>query len=374
MKKLTALLLMLCLLAAFSAALGEDYTGTWYMKAGRVEAGKLELDADGSGLLDASESMNEMAGVTWETTENGVKLVIDGETRMFSFDGETLSSEDFPFDFGREPGAITMAQVEKYKETGELPAGITEEDIRAITLEFLAAQQGSEGSETSGETADNGSDAQPVTEDAPMQVSVLSENMELIKNAYSGKMQAYYFAEIQNNTESAFFVNRGQFTLVDGDGNVLEEVKYFQSSGSGYLEPGESSFVSFRADVPEGAGENLGYRVSFEPEVNDWYSKDRTVTVTGAELGTDRYDQPVVRVGVTNNLNENLKELRVVAAMKDAEGRVIWVRTGYLNAELTPGSSVVVLINMDEDIRTFFTENGITPASVEAFAYEEMRD
>lgn len=72
MKKLTALLLMLCLLAAGSAALGEDYTGTWYMKAGRVEAGKLELDADGSGLLDVSESLHEMTGVTWEATENGI--------------------------------------------------------------------------------------------------------------------------------------------------------------------------------------------------------------------------------------------------------------------------------------------------------------
>ena len=38
MKKLMALLLMLCLLAAAVPALGEDYSGTWYLNMGRATA------------------------------------------------------------------------------------------------------------------------------------------------------------------------------------------------------------------------------------------------------------------------------------------------------------------------------------------------
>ena len=227
--------------------------------------------------------------------------------------------------------------------------------------------------ENSGETP-AASEGEPVTEDAALVVSILKENMILVKDSYSEKLRAFYFAEIQNNTQTAYFVNKGLFNLLDADGNVVAEETYFQSNGSSYLEPGETSFACFRVDVPEGV-ENPTYKASFEAQVNDWARKDLAVNVTGTEIGKDRYDGTVMRVTVENNQEGNLIDLRTVAALEDVDGNLIWVTQGYLNnAELLPGNSIVLLVNIDSDADAYFAENNISPAKVEAYAYEEIRD
>jgi len=387
MKKWIAMLLMVCLLAAAVPALGEeDYTGNWYMTVADVSLASMTLNADGSVEFNMAEQ-GTMNG-TWTTGEGKITVTIDGDGLDFTYeDGKLTAAGFFPVPFVREEGKINSELIGKVMsgESYDIPEGMTEEEMMAIAKNFvteyqaiLAEQAGDDTTtETTTETtvetpvADAG---EPATEDAALAVSILKENMILVKDSYSEKLRAFYFAEIQNNTQTAYSVNKGLFNLLDGDGNVVAEETYFQSNGSSYLEPGETSFACFRVDVPEGV-ENPSYKASFEAQVNDWARKDLAVSVTGTEIGKDRYDRTVMRVTVANNQNANLVDLRTVAALEDADGNLIWVTQGYLNnAELLPGNSIVLLVNIDSDADTYFAENNITPAQVEAYAYEEIRD
>ena len=376
MKKLMALLLMLCMLVAAVPALGEDYSGTWYLNMGRVTVGTMELNADGTGTMNAAAVFGDPIELAWEAGENAVNITIAGDTGVFPYDGTQLAFPGYPIVFNREAGVITFEQMQNYMTTQELPEGVTAEDMMAIAMEIQELQNSvyeSLPEENSGETP-AASEGEPVTEDAALVVSILKENMILVKDSYSEKLRAFYFAEIQNNTQTAYSVNKGLFNLLDADGNVVAEETYFQSNGSSYLEPGETSFACFRVDVPEGV-ENPTYKASFEAQVNDWARKDLAVNVTGTEIGKDRYDRTVMRVTVENNQEGNLIDLRTVAALEDVDGNLIWVTQGYLNnAELLPGNSIVLLVNIDSDADAYFAENNISPAKVEAYAYEEIRD
>ena len=383
MKKLMALLLMLCMLVAAVPALGEDYSGMWYMTLAEVNFGTMALNADGS--VEFNMMGQDPKTGTWTSEEGKVTITIEGNAADFIYADGALSSDIFPFPLNKEEGKVSMDLLTKMMngEDFDLPEGMTQEDLLAIAQNFMAEYQklmeGEDGAETgtapetTTETSTTG-EGEPVTEDAALVVSILKENMILVKDSYSEKLRAFYFAEIQNNTQTAYSVNKGLFNLLDADGNVVAEETYFQSNGSSYLEPGETSFACFRVDVPEGV-ENPTYKASFEAQVNDWARKDLAVNVTGTEISKDRYDGTVMRVTVENNQEGNLIDLRTVAALEDVDGNLIWVTQGYLNnAELLPGNSIVLLVNIDSDADAYFAENNISPAKVEAYAYEEIRD
>lgn len=385
MKKWIAMLLMVCLLAAAVPALGEeDYTGNWYMTVADVSLASMTLNADGSVEFNMAEQ-GTMNG-TWTTGEGKITVTIDGDGLDFTYeDGKLTAAGFFPVPFVREEGKINSELIGKMMsgEAYDIPEGMTEEEMMAIAMNFvteyqaiLAEQAGDDTTETTTETtvetpvADAG---EPVTEDAPLVVSILNENF-LVYQVYGG-LKGYYYAKIQNNTETPYFVNGGTFVLTDADGNAVgEELKYPNSRGSRYLEPGEISFISFRVDIPEDL-ENPNYYVVIKAEKDTYSSKDYAVTVSSTEIGTDRYGNPAMKAAITNTTDEFLPGINVIIAMEDAEGKVIWMREESLyNYELGPNSTIKLTGSIDSDALEYFTSAGIVPTTVEAYAYVEIND
>ena len=382
MKKWIAMLLMVCLLAAAVPALGEeDYTGNWYMTVADVSLASMTLNADGSVEFNMAEQ-GTMNG-TWTTGEGKITVTIDGDGLDFTYeDGKLTAAGFFPVPFVREEGKINSELIGKMMsgEAYDIPEGMTEEEMMAIAMNFvteyqaiLAEQAGDDTTtETTVETpvADAG---EPVTEDAPLVVSILNENF-LVYQVYGG-LKGYYYAKIQNNTETPYFVNGGTFVLTDADGNAVgEELKYPNSRGSRYLEPGEISFISFRVDIPEDL-ENPNYYVVIKAEKDTYSSKDYAVTVSSTEIGTDRYGNPAMKAAITNTTDEFLPGINVIIAMEDAEGKVIWLREESLyNYELGPNSTIKLTGSIDSDALEYFTSAGIVPTTVEAYAYVEIND
>lgn len=385
MKKWIAMLLMVCLLAAAVPALGEeDYTGNWYMTVADVSLASMTLNADGSVEFNMAEQ-GTMNG-TWTTGEGKITVTIDGDGLDFTYeDGKLTAAGFFPVPFVREEGKINSELIGKVMsgEAYDIPEGMTEEEMMAIAMNFvteyqaiLAEQAGDDTTETTTETtvetpvADAG---EPVTEDAPLVVSILNENF-LVYQVYGG-LKGYYYAKIQNNTETPYFVNGGTFVLTDADGNAVgEELKYPNSRGSRYLEPGEISFISFRVDIPEDL-ENPNYYVVIKAEKDTYSSKDYAVTVSSTEIGTDRYGNPAMKAAITNTTDEFLPGINVIIAMEDAEGKVIWLREESLyNYELGPNSTIKLTGSIDSDALEYFTSAGIVPTTVEAYAYVEIND
>ena len=385
MKKWIAMLLMVCLLAAAVPALGEeDYTGNWYMTVADVSLASMTLNADGSVEFNMAEQ-GTMNG-TWTTGEGKITVTIDGDGLDFTYeDGKLTAAGFFPVPFVREEGKINSELIGKVMsgEAYDIPEGMTEEEMMAIAMNsmaeyqaILAEQAGDDTTETTTETtvetpvADAG---EPVTEDAPLVVSILNENF-LVYQVYGG-LKGYYYAKIQNNTETPYFVNGGTFVLTDADGNAVgEELKYPNSRGSRYLEPGEISFISFRVDIPEDL-ENPNYYVVIKAEKDTYSSKDYAVTVSSTEIGTDRYGNPAMKAEITNTTDEFLPGINVIIAMEDAEGKVIWLREESLyNYELGPNSTIKLTGSIDSDALEYFTSAGIVPTTVEAYAYVEIND
>lgn len=384
MKKWIALLMTLCLLAAAVPALGEDYSGNWYMTIADVSMGVLALNADGT----ASMTMMEQEGSTgtWTPGEGKVTVTIDGDAVDFIYADGMLTADVFPVPFSRNEGKLSMTVMTQLinGDSSGLPEGMTEDDARAIAMNFITEYQKlTEDSSNAGTTTETAPEtttetvpettAEPVTEEAAPEVTKLNENFAVM-TIYGG-LKGYYYAKIQNNTDKPYFVNGGSFVLTDADGNEVGDAqKYPNSRGSRYLEPGEVSFISFRVDIPEGV-ENPGYKVEIKAETDSYASKDYAVEVTGTEIGTDRYGNPTMKVAVTNTSDAFLPGINAIIALEDAEGNVIWLREENLyNYELGPNSTIKLTGSIDSDAMEYFTANGIVPTTVEAYAYVETDD
>ena len=129
MKKVLALMLILCMVLASIPALAEtDFSGTWHLIIADITCGTFELNADGTCVGDTAASGEEkkLEG-TWSAEGNAVTLTIGEQPLLLSFDGtdlvigvqETATAKDGAesgslLKFSREPGKVTANELEAY--------------------------------------------------------------------------------------------------------------------------------------------------------------------------------------------------------------------------------------------------------------------
>ena len=371
MKKLTVMLLALCMLMAVVPALGEDASGIWYITLADVTLGSLQLNEDGT--VEAQLPGTDPYTGNWSADGNKVTIEIQGAPMDFSFDGTTLSSEEFPLPVGREPGRVSMELIQKMMngEEYELPEGMTQIDLAAIALEFAAEYQrimsafsGSTGSDTSAAT--------PTEAPAEPELTILQENF-MVTESYSG-FRGIYIAKVQNNTEAPFFITGGTMQLKDADGSVVGESKYPSTCGSKYLEPGEISFISIQADLSENIEVTMEKTIEVRADYNS--NTDKALTITGIELRKGgEYTSDSMRVTVTNDTGAPLSGLEVIFVLEDAEGNLLQLSSDMIyRHELADGSTITMVYDVDSRVADYCKANGIEPVNVEACAWQEIRD
>ena len=159
MKKFLALMLVLCMALAAIPALAEtDFTGTWYLITIGQTAGIFELNADGTcaATLYANTEEQKMEG-TWSADGDVVTITVQEQALPMTFDGTDLilgeaaltafGGSSIPegmdismfsslIKFSREPGKITMAELNAYNNDGTIPEGKTKEDMDAAVAEM----------------------------------------------------------------------------------------------------------------------------------------------------------------------------------------------------------------------------------------------
>ena len=161
MKKTVALILTLCMALASIPVLAEsDLSGTWYLIITDITCGTFELNADGTctGTTAASGEEQKLTG-TWAADGNAVTLTIGEEPLPLVFDGtnlaigseETATTKDGAeslalLKFSREPGTVTIDELNAYSTAGTIPEGKTKEDMETAetqmgTLFLLAANE-----------------------------------------------------------------------------------------------------------------------------------------------------------------------------------------------------------------------------------------
>ena len=128
-KKLTAMLLALCMLLAALPVLGEDASGTWYYVVADVNIGRFELREDGT--ADATVNGETVLTGTWTTAGTFVTISIEGDTITLAYDGSTLTAEGFPMTLYREAGKVDFDTILLMNDPRFVtPEGMTAAELR----------------------------------------------------------------------------------------------------------------------------------------------------------------------------------------------------------------------------------------------------
>ena len=151
MKKAVALILVLCMALASIPVLAEtDLSGTWYLIITDITCGTFELNADGTcaGTAVSSGEEQKLTG-TWAAEGNAVTITIGEEPLTLAYDGKdlTIGSEEaatakdgaeFPalLKFSREPGTVTIDELNAYTDAGTIPEGKTKEDMETAQTQL----------------------------------------------------------------------------------------------------------------------------------------------------------------------------------------------------------------------------------------------
>ena len=172
MKKIAALLLVLCMLLTAIPALGEGPSGNWYMTLADVSLGYILLNEDGTANLNIASQV-EATG-TWTVDGDNVTITAEGEPLTFVYDGTSLKSDVFPLSLGREEGRLPMNVIVSMMsgEEFELPEGMTEDDVRTIGMNFIAEysriMEAASASADSGATAVSAASISPRSRTTPL--------------------------------------------------------------------------------------------------------------------------------------------------------------------------------------------------------------
>ena len=398
MKKILAMMLVLCLaLAAVPALAEDDLTGTWYLLYMGMTGGTFELKADGTCVAVSSANGEEVSTEgTWTLDGTTVTLSIGGASMALTYDGTNLlMSEEAVESFGggsvpegmslsmlssflmfsREPGKITAEEYMAYSTDGTVPEGKTKEEMDAIQAEMMMLALSMMGSMDTGNTGGaNTADPAAGSAEAP-ELTIAEENF-ITRESYFGS-EFVYIAKVQNNTESVMTIDNGSISVKDAEGNEIVNRDWLGTTGSRYLEPGEISFISFRGDLPEGA-EAAGFEKTIGVSANGTFYTDAAVEIGGSELrqkegfsGTDYY----AAVTVTNTGDTPLANLEVIIVTRDAEGKMIDIGESALGMnELGAGSTITLVDSIDSSAVKYCEANNTAPAAIEAYAWVNLRN
>ena len=378
MKKLTAILLALCLLLAAVPALGEDFSGTWYMVLAEVTAGQFDLNADGTATAQMPGQEETFTG-SWTADDASVTITIDGSPLTFAWDGEKLFSDKLPIPVVREAGRVPMDLIQKYMggEEYELPEGMDEAELLSIMVNFAAETQALSGSVGSDETpaepaAEPASEpaAEPAAEPAgEAKLDVVGEKF-FVAESYNG-FRAYYTVKLQNNTSAPVYLKGCNLIVTDAEGNTVAEEKYFASTGSKYVEPGEVTIACTNTDVPENAEYTYAANLEFD---SDPYSIDVNLEAADPVYVPEHdYESSCMKATVANGTDAPMSRIHVAYALEDAEGNIYLVKDESIyNHELGANSSITLVTSVDDRVEKYCEANGIALTQVEAFAWKEI--
>lgn len=191
------------------------------------------------------------------------------------------------------------------------------------------------------------------------------------KNLIVYGTESYFFAKVENVGDAPIATGNGDLVVFTEDDEILFSTNYVSTLPSDVvLQPGESLFV--RDSEWEDALETnpvTDYKFSISPSN---YSADTIIQVpseaTFEYSEEDIYDN-YVYVTLTNTTDAPVSNFYVVAALRDADGALIYVSNDSLyNVAVHPGSTVTVQLSIDSDLCSYYAENGVTIASVESMA------
>lgn len=211
-----------------------------------------------------------------------------------------------------------------------------------------------------------------VTGMAAGKLSVTQENFHVI-DTYS--VYGYLYAKVENVGDKPIKVNAGLLEIYDANGDPLTSTDYVNTYVT-YLEPGAYTYVSAQEDIDAGidAVDDYMFTVSGKSD-----KETQVITIpceTRYEVDTSNpyWTNYYMYATFTNPTDAPVYDLKVVAALLDAEGNILYMDSDSLyNKALHAGSSMTVRMDVSSSFIEYYEAKGFVPATVDAIAYAEIK-
>ncbi len=193
---------------------------------------------------------------------------------------------------------------------------------------------------------------------------------------YDGSFYTYIYAEVTNSGDKAVEFGNALWEIYNADGDALDSSDWL-SCYPDVLEPGQVGYVSAQMSMDdiESAEEAADYLLTVTgkgAKENPIVTMPATVKYVYTE-GDWRNTHELIAT-VTNDTNDVLYDFRVVFAVKNAEGQLLYVEDvnpSYVG--ILPGTSIEVKCNLSYDsvVETLLENGTLTFDQVEVIAYAD---
>lgn len=182
------------------------------------------------------------------------------------------------------------------------------------------------------------------------------------------------YARIENTGDKPVCFSAGLLEIFDAEGETIASTDSVYIYGD-YLNPGEYGYARIRTklDDQKGASDVDDYLATITGKSSRDKVTLRLPVTASYQPDTDEgyYTYDYIFVTVTNDTDEIMNYIRIVVALLDADGHILYLANDNISSNIgvLPGSSVQFKLTVDSDYKKSYTTAGFTPASVDAIAY-----
>ena len=193
----------------------------------------------------------------------------------------------------------------------------------------------------------------------------------------NGKYDINVFIQVKNTGDAAVSLDKANIYLYDANSTVLSDDTTY-SMYPPVLQPGEVGYIYDWMYNVEGSVANAisSYSINITNETDERYiDKIQHISHTATYEQRPYYSsmEPVVTFTVTNDTAETVWEMRLIAVVRSAEGKILDVQTSTVyNTGLPTGSTLLYEMDLGSSNLTEWTTAGHTVGSVETFVYVEL--
>ena len=205
-------------------------------------------------------------------------------------------------------------------------------------------------------------------------ISVTQENFMLI-NPYS--WYGYAYAKVENIGDKPISVHSGILEILNSEGETIASSDYL-SRYAEYLQPGDYTYAMISSELANGATDSDAddYMLTITGKSDNSYETKRLASTVEYKPGVsdDYWSYDYIYVDVTNDTNQPLPSITVVATLLDEEGNILYMGSDglYSSQVLMPESKMQFRMQVNSSWVEYFEQKGIKVASVDAIAYANI--
>ena len=196
------------------------------------------------------------------------------------------------------------------------------------------------------------------------------ENLWEVKTDWSH--EAYLFAKVTNVGDRDISISSGVFEAYDAEGQPIASDDYAEAYVD-CLKPGEYTYVRMYGEIEDEAQTAADHMLTLAGKSDSSVDTLRLPCVTELRLNESMgwYTEDYMYVTVTNNTEQDLYDISIVAVLLDQDGNILYLDNDSLfnDRALTAGSTMIFRMDIPEQYKALYEAKGLTPVSVDAIAY-----